>query len=202
MTAGAIDTLALEANRVAGRGFDRYVRFGEGDPVALIRSPSFFRIWKGDEFGGLLIWLRAWNLANPDRPVRVIGIDNQDAGTDAGAALAFLGKRECRARDNPPGAVRHADDRCGRADGQSLAMDPDLEAGRAAGGDGRGGDVARHAGGEARGLGERPDYADALHAATVAWQNLHQFEREVGIVDLATLPPDYGRAATATWRRT
>lgn len=92
--AGAIDTLALEANRNAGRGFDRYVRLGEGDPAALVRSSSFFRIWKGDEFAGLLLWLRAWNLANPGKPVRVIGIDNQDAGVDAGFALAFLKKRD------------------------------------------------------------------------------------------------------------
>src|SRR4051794_26803019 len=48
--AGAIDTVAIECNRAAGYGFDRYVRFGEGDPAALIRSPSFFSIWRNDAF--------------------------------------------------------------------------------------------------------------------------------------------------------
>jgi erythromycin esterase len=87
--AGAIDTVAIECNRAAGYGFDRYVRFGEGDPAALMRSPSFFSIWRNDAFGGLLLWLRAWN-QKADKPIRVVGIDNQSTGVDASVALVFL----------------------------------------------------------------------------------------------------------------
>ena len=88
---GRIQALVLEANRDAGRRFDRYVRLGEGDPAEVMRSGSFFRIWKNDEFGGLLLWLRNWNLTSANK-VRVIGIDNQDAGRDGEFALAFVSR--------------------------------------------------------------------------------------------------------------
>ena len=88
---GRIQVLVLEANRDAGRRFDRYVRTGEGDPVEVMRSGSFFRIWKNDEFAGLLLWLRNWNLVEASK-VRVIGIDNQDAGRDSEFALAFVAR--------------------------------------------------------------------------------------------------------------
>lgn len=191
VAAGAIDTLALEANRAAGRGFDRYVRLGEGDPVALIRSPSFFRIWKGDEFAGLLIWLRAWNLAHADRPVRVIGIDNQDAGVDAGAALAFVRRRDpalaARLRPAFGTLMTDAGERTVNPSAWIQTSRPgELAAAMAAAATLRDTLAARRAA-----WGGDPNYADALHAATVAWQNLHEYEREVGIVDLATLPIDY-----------
>jgi erythromycin esterase len=96
---GRIQALVLEANRDAGRRFDRYVRLGEGDPAELMRSGSFFRIWKDDEFGGLLLWLRNWNLTAANK-IRVIGIDNQDAGRDSEFALAFV------ARFDPAAAAR------------------------------------------------------------------------------------------------
>lgn len=86
---GKVQVLVLEANRDAGYGFDRYVRFGEGDLADVVRSGSFFRIWKGDEFAGLILWLRAWNLQS-DQKVRVIGIDDQDPGRDSVFALQFV----------------------------------------------------------------------------------------------------------------
>lgn len=86
---GKVQVLVLEANREAGYGFDRYVRHGEGDPAELIRSGSFFRIWKGDEFAELIMWLRAWNLRSENK-VRVIGIDDQDPGRDSVFALSFI----------------------------------------------------------------------------------------------------------------
>jgi len=88
---GRIQVLVLEANRDAGRRFDRYVRLGEGDPAEVMRSGSFFRIWKDDEFAGLLLWLRSWNLVAANK-IRVIGIDNQDAGRDSEFALAFVAR--------------------------------------------------------------------------------------------------------------
>lgn len=86
---GKVTVLMLEANRDAGEQFDRYVRSGEGDPVTVVRAESFFRIWRNDEFTGLLTWLRAWN-QSAATPVRVIGIDCQDPGRDSGVALEFV----------------------------------------------------------------------------------------------------------------
>ncbi|TCJ38386.1 erythromycin esterase family protein [Parafrankia sp. BMG5.11] len=57
---GRIDVIALEANRAVEVALDGYVRRGVGDPVALVRSPSFFRIWRTEEFVDLITWLRAW----------------------------------------------------------------------------------------------------------------------------------------------
>lgn len=86
---GKVNVLLLEANRDAGEQFDRYVRLGEGDPVDVVRAGSFFRIWKNDEFAGLLIWLRNWNKSAAN-PVRIIGIDCQDPGRDSGVALDLI----------------------------------------------------------------------------------------------------------------
>lgn len=94
--AGKVDRLALEANYTVGLAFDRYVRLGVGDPVALVRSTDFFRIWKGDEFAGLLTWIRAYNL-QATRPVSIIAIDIQLPGRDLPIALADLARRDQRA---------------------------------------------------------------------------------------------------------
>jgi len=108
---GGIEVLLLEANRDAGRRFDRYIRLGEGDPAAIMQSGSFFRIWKNDEFSGLLLWLRNWNLTATDK-VRIIGIDNQDAGRDSAFALAFLARfdqKEARRLRSDLGSLLPAD---------------------------------------------------------------------------------------------
>ena len=91
---GRIDTLALECNRQAGADFDAYARGGAADLVTLVRSKSFFRTWQDDEFAGLILWLRAWNATTTAPPIRIIGIDNQDAIRDAGVALDFIGKQD------------------------------------------------------------------------------------------------------------
>lgn len=86
---GRVQVLVLEANRDAGYRIDRFVRFGEGDAAEVVRAGSFFRIWKNDEFAGLVLWLRAWNLRSAQK-VRVIGIDDQDGGRDSLFALNFV----------------------------------------------------------------------------------------------------------------
>jgi erythromycin esterase len=86
---GKVTVLLLEANRDAGEQFDRYVRDGIGDPAEVMRAGSFFRIWKNDEFAGLLIWLRNWNKGAAN-PVRIVGIDCQDPGRDSSVALELI----------------------------------------------------------------------------------------------------------------
>ena len=95
---GRVDRLALEANYTVGMAFDRYVKTGVGDPVALVRSKDFFRIWKGDEFAGLLTWLRAYNL-QAAHPVSIIAVDIQLPGRDLPIALADLARRDPHAAD-------------------------------------------------------------------------------------------------------
>lgn len=175
--AGAIDTLAIECNRVAGYGFDRYVRFGEGDPAALIRSPSFFSIWRNDAFGGLLLWLRAWN-QTATRPIRIIGIDNQSTGVDASVALAFLSRHDPgaarRLRDAMHGLLPAADGtpvflydwiaRSDRATFQSMfAAATELDS------------LLANAPASWR---EDPDYDESQYAAKVALQGLFEFDHE------------------------
>ena len=91
--AGKLDVLILEANRIPGMGFDRYIREGKGDLAEVVQAPAFFRIWKNDEFGGLLLWLRNWN-RTAERKVRIIGVDCQDGGRDAAAALALVERHD------------------------------------------------------------------------------------------------------------
>lgn len=89
VTSGKVEVLILEANRLPAMAFDRYIREGQGDPAEAMQATAFFRIWKNDEFGGLLLWLRNWN-RTAERKVRIIGVDCQDGGRDAAAALALI----------------------------------------------------------------------------------------------------------------
>lgn len=90
---GKADVLILEANRLPAIGFDRYIREGSGDPAEVMQATAFFRIWKNDEFGGLLLWLRNWNRM-ATRKVRIVGVDCQDGGRDAAAALALVERHD------------------------------------------------------------------------------------------------------------
>lgn len=188
---GAVRVFAIEANRAAGADFDGYVRKGEGDPAAAVMSGSFFRIWKGDEFAGLILWLRAWNRAHPDDMVRIIGIDNQDAGRDAELALGYLAKHDpakaARLKPAFGGLIVPPGEKYPNPSAWIQASKPgELPAALAAAIELR--DVlASHA----KDWGSDPDYAEAAYAARIAWQNLFEYEREVGVVDLSTLPLDY-----------
>lgn len=93
VASGKADVLILEANRSPALAFDRYVRSGEGDPAAAMQTTAFFRIWKNDEFAGLLLWLRNWNRVS-ERKVRIIGVDVQDGGRDAAEALALVERHD------------------------------------------------------------------------------------------------------------
>lgn len=189
--AGAIDILAIEANRSSGTGFDRYVRQGIGDPVALIQSPSFFRIWKGDEFAGLLLWLRAWNVAHPDAMVSVVAIDNQDGAIDAEFALDWLKRRDPRLVADlrrrfgtmlpPIGAprLRPSDWIAARS---AREIEPALSAAAA----------LRDALEAHPGWGvSDPDYAEAAYASRVVWQNLDEFSLSVKGADVNKMPAGY-----------
>ena len=90
---GRVEVLVLELNRQVGFDLDAYVMGRGGDLPVLVRSPSFFRIWRDDEFTGLVTWLRAFNLQT-EHPIRVLSVDVQDAGVDADLALRFVAGRD------------------------------------------------------------------------------------------------------------
>lgn len=191
VTAGAIDTLAIEANRTAGLLFDAYVRRGEGDPVALTNSPSVFRMLKNQEFASLLLWLRAWNLAHPQAQVGVTAIDDQDGAVDAAFALDVVARHDAalagRLRAGfgamlpPPGGARvRPSDWVAKHDAAEAQR---LLAAAAALRDA----FAAH---RAEWSGDA-DYAEADYAARITWQNFHVFELDVAGADLAKTPPDY-----------
>lgn len=76
---GQVRLLLMESNLAPNARLDDYVRAGIGDPADALRDLSQFRNVKGDEFAGLVLWMRAWNLAHPDDMVRIAGPDAQTA---------------------------------------------------------------------------------------------------------------------------
>ena len=80
MRTGQVRLLLMESNLAPNARLDDYVRAGIGDPADALRDLSQFRNVKGDEFAGLVLWMRAWNLAHPDDMVRIAGLDAQDSG--------------------------------------------------------------------------------------------------------------------------
>jgi erythromycin esterase len=90
---GRLDVFFLEANRQVGADLDDYVAGKGGDLPTLLRSPSLFRNLRNEEFADLILWIRAYNI-QADHPIRIVGIDCQDGGTDDEFALRFI-----RARD-------------------------------------------------------------------------------------------------------
>lgn len=71
-------TFALEASVVGCRAMSRFVLRGEGDPEAAVKAQGFWT-WSTEEVLDLVLWLREWNVAHPDRPVDVAGIDTQES---------------------------------------------------------------------------------------------------------------------------
>ncbi len=174
---GDVTAVVLEANRDAAEGFDAYVRRGDGDPVALLRSPSVFRVTRDEEFASLLVWLRAWNQTT-DHPVRIFGIDDQDAGRDASLALALISRHDpaLAARLKAPftGLIPADGKTFPKASywviGQTTAQIAMLQAAARTLSD----TVIAHK----ADWGHDPGYTDAAYAAEVAWQCFNIFEKQ------------------------
>ncbi|MDV6329995.1 erythromycin esterase family protein [Asticcacaulis sp. 201] len=175
--AQGVTVVVLEANRDAARDFDTYIRTGVGDPMTLMRSTSFFRAGRDEEFAGLLVWLRAWNQV-ATRPVRIIGIDNQDAARDAAFALDFVRKHDARLADRLAAPFASLLPSPGQPWPHAFTWiqahtTADIAAVQTGAQTLKEAIAVRHA----EWSGD-PAYAEALYAADIAWQCLHQFERE------------------------
>ncbi|MBN8691194.1 MAG: erythromycin esterase family protein [Armatimonadetes bacterium] len=95
---GKINSLMLEINRAPAAEFDAYVNEGKGDLARLMSESGLFSIWRNDEFGALMMWLRAY-VIKTGKPIRVYGIDCQDPSADFGLALDRLSKKDRRTAD-------------------------------------------------------------------------------------------------------
>jgi erythromycin esterase len=67
-------TFALEISPEAGVTANRFVRTGEGSARAALEGFEFWT-WQTEELLALLEWMRAWNLAHPERAVTFVGIN-------------------------------------------------------------------------------------------------------------------------------
>jgi len=83
---------AIEANQFAVRRLDAYVMGDSGTTRQAMRV--MFRVWNTEEMLALVEWLREWNRAHPERPVRFIGYDMQDHQTPIVSLKAFVGRIE------------------------------------------------------------------------------------------------------------
>ncbi|MFZ4508178.1 MAG: erythromycin esterase family protein [Fimbriimonas sp.] len=92
---GRIESLMLEVNRTPGAQFDAFVNEGKGDLASLIADSGLFAIWRTDEFASLILWLRA-HVLRTGKPIRIYGIDCQDAGADFAFALKWLERHNHR----------------------------------------------------------------------------------------------------------
>jgi erythromycin esterase len=189
--AGRVQVLALECNRIAAEGFDAYIREGQGDPVALIQSPSFFRIWKDDEFADLILWLRAWN-RTAAKPIRITGTDMQDAIQDAAAALEFVRGQDPALAEQLAkglGALASPAAQQSRFYVWALATPPEAYAKAQAGVQA----LEQTLDAKAAAWSGRPGWRRARHAAMLAGQGLRVFELEAGRPDLdkSKLPMEY-----------
>lgn len=188
---GRIQVLALEANRVAAEAFDAYIREGQGDPVQVIQSPSLFRIWKDDEFAGLILWLRAWN-RSASHPVRIVGTDMQDSIRDASVALDFVRAQAPALADHLAaglGALVAPEARTARFYAWALATPPEAYAQAQAGLQ----ILEQTFDANAGAWSSRPGWSRARRAASLASQGLKIFELEAGRqgVDQSKLPMEY-----------
>jgi erythromycin esterase len=79
--------LAFEWQRTSGQAVDDYILLGGGSAGAAARGLS---VWASRTTQKMIEWLRGWNLAHPDDPVRFFGIDVQQPDDDYQTLAAFL----------------------------------------------------------------------------------------------------------------
>ncbi|MGC9499987.1 erythromycin esterase family protein [Streptomyces sp. WG7] len=77
-------SFVLEANWSAGLRLDDYLLTGRGDPVRIMSEEfrNAFLLLHSQEYLDLIRWMRAYNVAHPDDPVRFAGNDNGYAGPE------------------------------------------------------------------------------------------------------------------------
>ncbi|MFF6812148.1 erythromycin esterase family protein [Streptomyces sp. NPDC012403] len=77
-------SFVLEANWSAGLRLDDYLLTGRGDPARIMAEEfrNAFLLLHSQEYLDMIRWMRAYNVAHPDDPVRFVGNDNGYAGPE------------------------------------------------------------------------------------------------------------------------
>jgi erythromycin esterase len=79
---------AIEANQLAVEHLNAWVMGGTGTARDAMRV--LFRVWNTEEMLALVEWARAYNAAQPSRPLRFVGYDMQDHRRPLDSLRAFL----------------------------------------------------------------------------------------------------------------
>jgi erythromycin esterase len=87
---------------------DEHLREGGGDAASLVAS-SLFSPWVSEETLALMEWLRAWNVANPEDQVSLMGFDIQQPWHDGPALTALLDELEPDEADAMRAAIATCD---------------------------------------------------------------------------------------------
>lgn len=90
--AGAVDTVYVEANRAGAAELDEFLRKGDGDAEAAVRSAAVFRVLKTKAFASLVAGMR--DRVARGMSLRIVGIDCQDTTRDARFAIRRLAARD------------------------------------------------------------------------------------------------------------
>ncbi|CAL9342982.1 hypothetical protein SUDANB176_00309 [Streptomyces sp. enrichment culture] len=97
-------SFVLEADWSAGVRLDHYLPTGCGDP-AQITSEEFqndFLLLHSQEYLDMIRWMRAYDVAHPDAPVRFAGNDNAHAGPELyDRVISHVGRRARAERTGP-----------------------------------------------------------------------------------------------------
>ncbi|MEU2172782.1 erythromycin esterase family protein [Nocardia sp. NPDC019219] len=81
--------LAIQDSARSGERWDRFVTDGAGDPETVLAGA--WRPWRTEESVATLRWIRAYNLAHPDDPVRIFGVEPPHAEpSDYDAVLDYV----------------------------------------------------------------------------------------------------------------
>ena len=174
----------IEANRTGTAQLDAYASGGPTGLLAAeaVKQAPVFRILKTEVMADLLTWLRGWNAVNPDRKVRVLGVDCQASSQDAGDALAALAAVDSGAAD----ALGPALAPILTAEVKGLRHDLMLKQLTSAQGD-----EAESACRMLEAELERAGLTNAAFTARRAWQGLSAFEFETSDGDMSLATPEY-----------
>jgi len=93
VTEHGFNVLALEEPLPSARSLDEYIRTGQGDPAGMLGATGNWLIWDTEEMLALVEWLRRHNGgADPDRKVRLYGLDVTNPAPAVEDALLYLGR--------------------------------------------------------------------------------------------------------------
>ncbi|ARU40113.1 hypothetical protein CCB80_02750 [Armatimonadetes bacterium Uphvl-Ar1] len=186
-----INALMLEINREPAAQFDAYVNEGKGDLTDLMVNSGLFSIWRTDDFANLIIWLRAY-VVRTGNPIRIYGVDCQDAQVDIIHAINFLKlhdpERAKQAEKDFANLIAHNEDE--KTIYVFIQSQPTEEFARLTK---VCDELTAYLDSKKENLSSKPGFDEALYSIRVAKQMFLAYEFEFGgqEPDFSKMPPDY-----------